>query len=161
MRVVLPSDRIAGFPLQRLLDNQPRRQFDQSSLAEAVESRPSIKDISSSLVRIEAGNRAVLASSPGSLQFHFTDRLLEREELVHSFRRGKNGSKITHLLAQDPSRVRIHSLARLRGTLFETRYRSGYERKIIPCHRRYCTSRSRRTWRVRPVMSQRLLIGPL
>ncbi len=41
MLVVLPSDGIAGFPLQRLLDNQPRRQVDQLVLGRS---------------RIEAGN---------------------------------------------------------------------------------------------------------
>jgi len=72
---------------------------------------------------------------PGSFQFHFTDRLLEREELIHSLRCGKTGFEIAHLLAQHPSRPLIYPLAGLGGILFETRHRSGYQGIIIPCHR--------------------------
>ncbi len=50
---------------------------------------------------------------PGSFQFHFTDRLLEREELIHSLRCGKTGFEIAHLLAQHPSRPLIYPLAGL------------------------------------------------
>jgi len=62
---------------------------------------------------------------PGSFQFHFIDRSLEREHFVHSFLYGKSGLEIAHLLAQHPSRVVIHDLTRVGGILFETRYRAG------------------------------------
>ena len=70
----------------------------------------------------------------GSFQFHFADRFLEREHLVHSFRWGKSGLEIAHLLAQHPSRAIIHRLTRLGGILFETRYHAGYDWIEILCH---------------------------
>jgi len=69
-----------------------------------------------------------------TFQFHFADRFLEREHLVHSFRWGKSGLKIAHLLAQHPSRAIILRLTRLGGILFETRYRAGYDWIEILCH---------------------------
>jgi hypothetical protein len=72
---------------------------------------------------------------PCSFRFRFIDRSLKREHFVYSFLYGKSGLEIAHLLAQHPSRVVIHGLTRGGGILFETRYRAGQERIIIPWHR--------------------------
>ena len=55
MRVVVSTDDITGFALQRLLDDQPSRQLTSSFFADPVERRPSINAVSSSRVRCEAG----------------------------------------------------------------------------------------------------------
>ncbi len=81
MLVVLPSDRIAGFPLQRLLDNQPRRQLTSSSLAEAVESQSRTSALPSSASK-QVISSPWGATLPGLLSPFFDSQAKDAPRLI-------------------------------------------------------------------------------
>src|SRR5262249_6326185 len=78
MLVVLASDRIGRFALQRLLDNQPGRELDQLVLRQAVESRLSINAVSSSRVCCEAGSLVAMGCSFAGLPSPLLNHTLQR-----------------------------------------------------------------------------------